>query len=122
MTNTIFRPTGFGVCNTKGIWNTAAILEWIVALVYILFVASFVMDFLPAVHSKHHRFPTVQEIEEAQAQGIPSASGGPTYSNEASSYGSAQPMAEAGRYYGGHSNVPGTRAPVETNVHASRNF
>ena len=107
-------------------YNVAAVLEWIVALVYILFVASFVLDFIPAVHSKKHRFPTVAEVEQAQMEGMPSATGGPTYTNEASSYGSTQPMAEtnggSGRYYGGGSNREGTRAPAEVNVPASRNF
>lgn len=117
---------GFGVTNQRGNYNTAAILEWIIALIYICYVASFIMDFIPAVHSKHHRFPTVEEIEQGRAEGLPSVTGGPTYSHETSSYGSAQPMAEAnggpGRYYGGGSNVQGTRAPAEANVTPSRNF
>ena len=83
------------------------------------------MDFIPAVHSKHHRFPSVAEIEAGQQQGLPSTTGGPTYSQETpNNYNNAQPMTEAGagRYYGGQSTVAGTRAPAETNVLASRNF
>lgn len=34
--------------------NVAAILEWIVALVYTFYVLSFVVDLLPSVRTKHH--------------------------------------------------------------------
>jgi hypothetical protein len=40
---------GFGVSNTNGnhSYNTAGILEWVVALVYSFYVMSFFLDFLP---------------------------------------------------------------------------
>jgi hypothetical protein len=43
------------VSNFNGHYNTAAILEWIVALVYTFYVLSFFMDFIPAIHSKQGR-------------------------------------------------------------------
>jgi len=76
----------FGVLQTQDKYNAAGVLEWVISLVYILFVASFVMDFIPAVKSKHNRFPTKEEMRQLHAQPVsgepngPSVSGGPTYS------------------------------------------
>lgn len=56
----------FGVCNRKNIWNTAAILEWIVALIYTFYVWSFAIDFIPAVRTKHHKGGD-PEVEVAMA-------------------------------------------------------
>ena len=95
-------------------WNTAAILEWIIALIYILYVASFVMDFVPAVKTKHHRFPGVDEIEGGGQQGHDvDMSGGPAYSTNGS-YSNEQQMSDqqAGIYY----------SPPQGPVPTSRNF
>jgi hypothetical protein len=62
------------------------------------------MDFLPAVHSKDHRFPTVQEMVENGGNG-PSYSGGPTFSEDGS-YASSNPI----------------RNTVPQTVEPSRNF
>ena len=79
---------------------------------YILYQLSFVIDFIPAVGSKHDRFPTAEEMAMAQQNG-PSVSGGPVfredpsghYANQASgaatpagrdSYSSGQPMVQNG--------------------------
>jgi hypothetical protein len=56
----------FGVCNRKSIWNTAAILEWIIALIYTFYVWSFAIDFIPAVRTKHHKGGD-PEVEVAMA-------------------------------------------------------
>lgn len=87
----------FGVMDLKGDYNKAAYLEWIVSLVYIFYVASYALDLVPAIKTKHHRFPGVDEIENGQ-----NVSGGPAYTNgESASYSSTQPMTETtdGRYY-----------------------
>ena len=44
----------FGLTHYKGSPNAAAILEWVVALVYTFWVLSFLIDLLPAVKTKHH--------------------------------------------------------------------
>jgi len=78
------------------------------------------MDFLPAIHSKHHRFPNV-EMGPDDVNG-PSVSGGPVYAETGSdrSYASNQPMQETGRSM---YTVNGANArPMETNVPPSRNF
>ena len=101
--------------------DAAAILEWVVSLLYICYVASFIMDFLPAIHSKHNRFPSI-EMGINDVNG-PSNSGGPVYAETYSnaSYGSNQPMQEAnpGRYTLGSADAPPSG---EGNVAPSRNF
>lgn len=54
----IFVETGlavaFGVLGRRRMYNEAAVLEWVVAFVFFFYVASFFMDFMPAVRGKHH--------------------------------------------------------------------
>ncbi|KAF7574823.1 FK506 suppressor Sfk1 [Pyrenophora tritici-repentis] len=45
----------FAVCSKKHLYNTAAILEWIVSFIYCLYVFSFFIDFLPATRTKNHQ-------------------------------------------------------------------
>lgn len=100
-------------------YNRAAVLEWTISLIYIFYVATFAMDFLPAIHSKHHRFPPVTN-QAAMEQGEPneSVTGGPVYSESYSngSNASTQPMQQTGRYYPPTNGVP--KEPVAP----SRNF
>jgi len=63
----------FGVLNRKKMWNTAAIVEWIIALIYTFWVLSFVIDFLPSGSPKHpfhggNNGMDMQEAAESQAQ------------------------------------------------------
>lgn len=93
---------GFGVTEYTGKYNTSAILEWIVALVYIFYVWSFIIDFLPATHTKRreNRFPKIkknQDPEAAETQAYGSMTNGPVYSAGGESNGSQYPMAEANR-------------------------
>ncbi|GAB7349475.1 hypothetical protein MBLNU459_g0187t1 [Dothideomycetes sp. NU459] len=91
----------FGVMSDKEHYNRAAVLEWVVSLIYILYVASFAMDFLPAIHSKHHRFPPVTEhqaIEQGEPTNAMSMTGGPVYSDNNysnGSYASTQPKEQS---------------------------
>ncbi|TKA72792.1 hypothetical protein B0A55_07326 [Friedmanniomyces simplex] len=117
----------FGVTQYQGHSNISGYLEWIVALIYILYVWSFIIDFLPAVHTKPHdnRFPPVRRDDDemamnTQAQGT--LTGGPVYSSggyehghqgETDSYGSQQPMADNGGLY---------NPPQQGVVAPSRNF
>jgi hypothetical protein len=90
-------------------YNVSAIFEWIISLVYIFYVWSFIIDFLPATQTrrKEDRFPPVRRGDDPEAgrtQVIGSASGGPVYSNGghsgvASSYRSQQPMAQPARNF-----------------------
>lgn len=44
----------FIVCSARDMWNSAAVLEWVVALVFTFYVLSFVVDLLPSVRTKSH--------------------------------------------------------------------
>lgn len=96
--------------------NTAAVLEWVVSLIYIFYVWSFIVDFLPATRTrnKQDRFgPPIRASDDEMAMNTQmhgNNMGGPVYTagghyNDASSHNSAVPMAEAPR-----------------NVQPSRNF
>ncbi|KAK7536662.1 putative FK506 suppressor Sfk1 [Phyllosticta citricarpa] len=60
----------FGVMNQQNRYNMAAILEWVIALIFTFYVWSFFVDFIPAVRTKHHqsRETTVEMAEEAGSQ------------------------------------------------------
>jgi len=76
----------FGVMSYQVKYNTAAILEWTISLMYILYVLSFVLDFIPAVKTKptDSRFPTAKEMAQADTNG-PSVSGGPVFVEDSAS-------------------------------------
>jgi hypothetical protein len=94
--------------------NISAILEWTVSLIYIFYVWSFIIDFLPATRTKHHsnRFPPVRREDDEMAMSTQAAgnmTGGPVYSN--------------GGYRNGDSESYGSQQPIaQTSVPASRNF
>lgn len=99
----------FGVTMKTGHYNVSAIFEWIIALVYIFYVWSFIIDFLPATRTRHpeDRFPRIRKGEDPEAartQAEGNMTGGPVYSNGeysngASSNGSRQPMSETSRNF-----------------------
>jgi hypothetical protein len=45
----------FGVCNRRHNYNVAAIIEWVIALIFTFYVASFSLDFLPALKTQSGR-------------------------------------------------------------------
>jgi hypothetical protein len=54
-------------------WNTAAVVEWVIALVYTFWVISFVIDFLPSARPDHHdmhggRVPNMDEVGLANGE------------------------------------------------------
>ncbi|RAL58967.1 hypothetical protein DID88_009258 [Monilinia fructigena] len=57
---------GFGICNRKSWWNTAAILEWVIAFIYTFYVWSFAIDFIPAIRTKNYESGDT-EVEVAMA-------------------------------------------------------
>lgn len=58
----------FGVCQNQGKYNAAAVLEWIIALIFFFYVLSFFIDFMPAVRKKHHQ-SRATEMDVAMEQG-----------------------------------------------------
>jgi hypothetical protein len=45
----------FGATSKTKHYNTAAILEWVIALIWTFYVLSFFIDFIPAHRTKHHQ-------------------------------------------------------------------
>lgn len=65
---------GFGVTKKNNDSNTAAILEWVIALVFTFYVFSFIIDLWPAVATRHGgrydlRPMNTREMEEAIRRG-----------------------------------------------------
>ncbi|KAK3718335.1 hypothetical protein LTR37_005148 [Vermiconidia calcicola] len=98
----------FGVTQLYSEYNISAYLEWIVSLVYIFYVWSFIIDFLPATKTRRpeNRFPAIKKSRDPEAQRTQadgSMTGGPVYSNGGYSNGAnsfaSQPMGETGRRY-----------------------
>lgn len=59
----------FGIMNRQARYNLAAILEWIISLIYTFYVWSFFVDFIPAVRTKHHQSrETAVEMAEGGSQ------------------------------------------------------
>ncbi|KAF2725688.1 SFK1-like membrane protein [Polychaeton citri CBS 116435] len=113
----------FGVTRARDETNAAAVIEWIIALIYIFYVWSFVIDFLPATRTKHkdHRFPPIRKGNDPRATATEAGGnmlGGPVYTNggraaDTDSYGSTLPMTEPNRYY---------QPPSQQHAPASQNF
>jgi len=110
----------FGVLNDKKMLNGAAVVEWVIALVYTFYVWSFAIDFIPAVRTKKHwgwgnssretevEMGTAME-EEARMRGYP---------------GGVEQEQDAYRGVGnGNGSVNGAQKPMATvPVEPSRNF
>ncbi|KAF2499204.1 SFK1-like membrane protein [Lophium mytilinum] len=116
----------FGVTSKNGHRNVAAVLEWIIALIYFFFVLSFFIDFMPAVRTKHHQSHET-EMDVALEQGDSptgrlyqdSASNGGMngYTNGANGYTNGS----NGYTNGANGYAPGNIKPLEPVV-PSRNF
>jgi hypothetical protein len=57
----------FGVLDDKDMYNSAAVLEWVIALIYTFYVWSFAIDFIPAVKMKGGFKSRETEVEMATA-------------------------------------------------------
>ncbi|KAF1949602.1 hypothetical protein CC80DRAFT_428746 [Byssothecium circinans] len=79
----------FGVSSRTHRYNTAAVLEWVIAFIFFFYVLSFFIDFMPAVRSKNHQSRET-EMDMALAEGGEGTMGD----------GAANPD----RYYRGHAN------------------
>lgn len=114
-------------------YNTAAVLEWVVSLVFTFYVFSFFMDFIPAVRTKHHQSrETMAEMAETEADNHrtrPSSYYGTTQPSTDSRYGLTSDQQPDG-YVGGYRSEYNTGIRDGTyypdghpqSVPASRNF
>lgn len=105
----------FGVMGRKKEYNTAAILEWVVAFIFFFYVLSFFIDFMPAVRSKHHQSKQTEMNMQTQAHGDGDAGG--SYFRGAR----AAEMGHANGYANDHTNGYSKPAPGPKPL-PSRNF
>jgi hypothetical protein len=67
--NNLLTPTAFGTLSKLGHWNSAAVTEWVIALVYSVFVASFIIDFLPATKTRAGSAEEPMTMDQAVTNG-----------------------------------------------------
>ncbi|CZT05656.1 related to FK506 suppressor Sfk1 [Rhynchosporium agropyri] len=83
----------FGVLGHQKKYNSAAVVEWVISLIYTFYVWSYVIDFIPAIRTRHYasketEIDMVEGMErEARMRGYP---GG--VAEEQSAYGSTRPI------------------------------
>jgi hypothetical protein len=114
----------FGVLGDKKHFNAAAVVEWVIALIYTFYVWSYALDFIPAVMTRHYasketelEMATAME-EESRQRGCPSnaaeqsayTNGG--YTNGRTVNNVAYP---AGAGVAGHGAANGQNIPSSTN-------
>jgi len=117
----------FGVCQNQGKYNAAAVLEWVIALIYFFYVLSFFIDFMPAVRTKNHQ-SRATEMDVALEQGN-GTSGGTFHQNGTTNgYSNGHANGYTNGYINGHRNgnmsghpQNGVVKPTEP-VPASQNF
>ncbi|KAF2198146.1 hypothetical protein GQ43DRAFT_174271 [Delitschia confertaspora ATCC 74209] len=105
----------FGVTGKQHRYNTAAVLEWVVAFIFFFYVLSFFIDFMPAVRTKHHQSKqTEMGMADAEAanggmhnnyyrHGAP-ANGYTTEHGHTNGYPDGYAGARANGYTNGHTN------------------
>ncbi|SMR57544.1 unnamed protein product [Zymoseptoria tritici ST99CH_3D1] len=78
----------FGIMSNQSHWNRAAVLEWTISLVYIFYVWSFFIDFLPAVKTKdpedryvHPKVLAEHDVNRASTEQGGNLMGGPVYTS-----------------------------------------
>lgn len=122
----------FGVCSKLHIWNVAAVLEWIVSFIYCIYVASFFIDFLPALRTKHHQSKQT-EMQMLEEGGRPTMGDGAAddqqYYRGASTNAVPQVSGATNGYNDGYTNGHnvshydnGMPRPADPAPLASRNF
>ncbi|CAK1368242.1 hypothetical protein CB0940_11085 [Cercospora beticola] len=111
----------FGVMSNQGNYNRAAVLEWVISLIYIFYQWSFIIDFLPATRTRNKtdRYPApVKRSDDEMAMDTEAGGnmlGGPVYTsggtNGAGHAQSAAPAYANARY----APPPSTTAGSSTN-------
>ncbi|KAI5358963.1 hypothetical protein Slin15195_G114120 [Septoria linicola] len=101
----------FAVMGQQGRYQRAAVLEWVISLIYIFYQWSFIIDFLPATRTRHKSdryLPPVKRTDDEMAMNTEANGnmmGGPVYTSggtngtAAPAYANAQYGEQNGRYY-----------------------
>ncbi|KKY16703.1 putative sfk1-like membrane protein [Diplodia seriata] len=96
----------FGILGNNHHRNTAAILEWVIALIYACYVWSFAIDFIPALRTKHHHSKE-SAIAMAEAGNNSGSSDTGLYPDHYVGVGAGAPGPNV--YPNAHSNASATR-------------
>jgi hypothetical protein len=92
----------FGSLNRTKHWNEAAIVEWVISLIYSTWIISFIIDFLPSATPGHHNVDD-ETLEEAAI-----ADSDMAHDDQADRYGRAFGQENGVRYPSGTSVSGGT--------------
>lgn len=78
----------FGVTERQRNYNTSGVLEWTISLIFIFYMWSFIIDFLPAIHTRHKQdrfgaahFRNSDDEKAMQTQEAGNINGGPVYTS-----------------------------------------
>ncbi|RYP52840.1 hypothetical protein DL768_002089 [Monosporascus sp. mg162] len=71
----------FGVTLRYRLYDTAAILEWVIALIFSFYVFSFVVDLLPAIHTGSGQPYSLRPMNTLEAREMRHAGRGPGYAD-----------------------------------------
>lgn len=93
----------FGVCQNQGKYNAAAVLEWVIALIFFFYVLSFFIDFMPAVRTKHHQ-SRATEMDVAMEQGNATSSSRFLHNGATNGYTNEHTNGYTNGYTNGHAN------------------
>lgn len=107
----------FGVLGARqGHYRISAILEWVIALIYAVFVWSFAIDFIPAVRTHHFKSSeTTVEVESAMEEESRGRGYQGGLDEEQAAYRSAG-------YANGHGQTNGHASVKPEGMQPSRNF
>ena len=109
----------FGVMSYQHHYNRAAVLEWVISLVYIFYQWSFIIDFLPATRTKNKSdryLPPVKRGDDEMAMNTEAGGnmmGGPVYTSGGTNGTAAEPAyanAAYGEQNGGRHYAPTSSA------------
>jgi len=104
----------FGALNRLDRWNAAGVVEWVIALVYTFYVASYGVDFRPATRTKYRRHDHLHDQVANDRIAMSENNGTGIASDDA-----------ANRYHGGHQQTAngfypsGTTTTIAANGHAN---
>ena len=96
--------TAFGSLNRTKHWDGAAVVEWVIALIYSTWIISFIIDFLPSATPGHHNVDN-ETLDEAAISTSDMAHDG-----QADRYGNTFGRESGARYPSGTSVSGGTSA------------
>lgn len=112
----------FGVLGNQHHWNTAAVLEWVIAFFFFFYVASFFIDFMPVLRSRHHQSRQT-EMEMARGGDMGDGAANPERYYRGPTNGHVDGYANTNGYANGYSNGNANAyKPAEPAPLASRNF